>query len=114
MKRQAIVIVGLSCQTEYLLLDEAFDGLDPAMRMIVKNMLIVEVVQQEVMYVKVCSAVVVEMVLFQPMKDQQIVLFVNLLNKTFSFIWHKVYPQQNVLFGIRQNSRITTQITQDK
>lgn len=39
MKRQAIVIVGLSCQTEYLLLDEAFDGLDPAMRMIVKNML---------------------------------------------------------------------------
>ena len=25
MKRQAIVIGGLSCQTEYLLLDEAFD-----------------------------------------------------------------------------------------
>ena len=39
MKRQAIVIVGLSCQTEYLLLDEAFDGLDPAMRLIVKNMI---------------------------------------------------------------------------
>ncbi len=39
MKRQAIVIVGLSCRTEYLLLDEAFDGLDPTMRLIVKNMI---------------------------------------------------------------------------
>lgn len=40
MKRQAIVIIGLSCQTDYLLLDEAFDGLDPTMRIIVKNMLV--------------------------------------------------------------------------
>ena len=28
MKRQAIVIIALACQTDYLLLDEAFDGLD--------------------------------------------------------------------------------------
>ncbi len=40
MKRQAIVIIGLSCCTEYLLLDEAFDGLDPTMRIIVKKMLV--------------------------------------------------------------------------
>lgn len=42
MKRQAIVIVALACQTEYLLLDEAFDGLDPAMRKIVKQMIMQE------------------------------------------------------------------------
>ncbi len=40
MKRQAAVICGLSCKTPYLLLDEAFDGLDPTMRSIVKRMLI--------------------------------------------------------------------------
>lgn len=39
MKRQAIVIIGISCMTEYLLIDEAFDGLDPAMRVIVKNII---------------------------------------------------------------------------
>lgn len=40
MKRQAIVITGLACQTDFLLLDEAFDGLDPTMRIIVKQMLV--------------------------------------------------------------------------
>ena len=40
MKRQAIVITGLACCTDYLLLDEAFDGLDPTMRIIVKRMLV--------------------------------------------------------------------------
>lgn len=40
MKRQAIVITALACQTDYLLLDEAFDGLDPTMRIIVKRMLV--------------------------------------------------------------------------
>lgn len=40
MKRQAIVIIGLSCQTKYLFLDEAFDGLDPTMRIIVKHMIV--------------------------------------------------------------------------
>jgi len=40
MKRQAIIIIGLACQPEYLLLDEAFDGLDPTMRMIVKRMIV--------------------------------------------------------------------------
>lgn len=40
MKRQAIVIIGLSCCTDYLFLDKAFDGLDPTMRIIVKHMLV--------------------------------------------------------------------------
>ncbi len=40
MKRQAIVITALACQTDYLLLDEAFDGLDPTMRIIVKRMIV--------------------------------------------------------------------------
>lgn len=40
MKRQAIVICALACCTKYLFLDEAFDGLDPTMRIIVKNMMI--------------------------------------------------------------------------
>ena len=40
MKRQAVVITGLASGAEYLLLDEAFDGLDPTMRIIVKRMLV--------------------------------------------------------------------------
>ena len=40
MKRQAIIITGIACCTPYLLLDEAMDGIDPTMRIIVKRMLI--------------------------------------------------------------------------
>ncbi len=40
MKRQAVVIIALACRTKYLFLDEAFDGLDPTMRIIVKKMLV--------------------------------------------------------------------------
>jgi len=40
MKRQSAVICGIACKTDYLLLDEAFDGLDPTMRIIVKKMLV--------------------------------------------------------------------------
>lgn len=47
MKRQAIVIVGLSCCTPYLLLDEAFDGLDPTMRIIVKRMIVDAMCERE-------------------------------------------------------------------
>ncbi|MDR1754931.1 MAG: ABC transporter ATP-binding protein [Eubacterium sp.] len=42
MKRQAVMICALACRPEYLLLDEAFDGLDPTMRIIVKRMLVDE------------------------------------------------------------------------
>lgn len=46
MKRQAVVICGLSCQPDYLLLDEAFDGLDPTMRIIVKRMVVDEMLDR--------------------------------------------------------------------
>lgn len=47
MKRQAVVIIGLSCNTKYLLLDEAFDGLDPAMRRFIKQIIINELVERQ-------------------------------------------------------------------
>ena len=40
MKRQAFAICGISCKPEFLYLDEAFDGLDPTMRIVVKKMLV--------------------------------------------------------------------------
>ncbi|MBR6670765.1 MAG: ABC transporter ATP-binding protein [Ruminococcus sp.] len=40
MKRQAIFIIALASGANYLMLDEAFDGLDPTMRVIVKHMLV--------------------------------------------------------------------------
>lgn len=39
MKRQAVVLVGLACHTKYLILDEAFDGLDPSMRDLIKKLI---------------------------------------------------------------------------
>lgn len=47
MKRQAVVIIGLSCNTAYLLLDEAFDGLDPAMRRFIKQIIINELIDRK-------------------------------------------------------------------
>lgn len=40
MKRQAAVICGIAAGTDYLFLDEAFDGLDPSMRSEVKKMIV--------------------------------------------------------------------------
>lgn len=47
MKRQAVVIAALACRTKYLMLDEAFDGLDPAMRKIIKTMIIDELIDRD-------------------------------------------------------------------
>ncbi|MBP5605005.1 MAG: ABC transporter ATP-binding protein, partial [Ruminiclostridium sp.] len=47
MKRQAVGISGLACRTKYLFLDEALDGLDPTMRLIVKKMIIDAMVDRE-------------------------------------------------------------------
>ena len=47
MKRQAVVICALACQPEYLLLDEAFDGLDPTMRIIVKRMIVDSMIDRD-------------------------------------------------------------------
>ena len=40
MKRQAIVACALASRTRYILLDEAFDGLDPAMRKLIRTMIV--------------------------------------------------------------------------
>lgn len=40
MKRQAAVICAIAARPDYLFLDEAFDGLDPSMRIAVKKMMI--------------------------------------------------------------------------
>ena len=40
MKRQAAIILAIAAQPDYLLLDEAFDGLDAVMRKVLKNILI--------------------------------------------------------------------------
>lgn len=47
MRRQAVVICGIACRPKYLLLDEALDGLDPTMRMIVKKMMIDAMLERE-------------------------------------------------------------------
>ncbi len=46
MKRQAATILALSCKTEYLFLDETFDGLDPIMRNLVKKILYADVAER--------------------------------------------------------------------
>lgn len=46
MKRQATVIIALSCMTKYIILDEAFDGLDPAMRKIIRTIIADEIVER--------------------------------------------------------------------
>lgn len=47
MKRQAVVVIGLSCNTKYLLLDEAFDGLDPAIRRFIKQIIVGELIDRQ-------------------------------------------------------------------
>ena len=37
MRRQAALLAALCCHADYLLLDEAFDGLDPVIRLMVKK-----------------------------------------------------------------------------
>lgn len=39
MQRQAALMLALSCMPKYLLLDEAFDGLDPVIRQVLKRLL---------------------------------------------------------------------------
>ncbi|MCL2606438.1 MAG: ABC transporter ATP-binding protein [Coriobacteriia bacterium] len=47
MKRQAAIILALAAKPRYLLLDEAFDGLDPLMRDVVRRILVHDVVARE-------------------------------------------------------------------
>lgn len=46
MRRQAALILALSCCPRYLLLDEAFDGLDPIVRVALRKLLADDVAQQ--------------------------------------------------------------------
>lgn len=47
MRRQAATILALSCRADYILFDETFDGLDPVMRNLVKNLLYREVIERK-------------------------------------------------------------------
>ena len=47
MRRQAALLVALSANTDYLLLDEAFDGLDPVMRLLLKKLLAEQIAERD-------------------------------------------------------------------
>ncbi len=47
MRRQAATILALSCRADFILFDETFDGLDPVMRNLVKNLLYREVLERK-------------------------------------------------------------------
>ncbi len=44
MRRQAAIILALSCKPDYMFFDETFDGLDPVMRNLVKGLICKDVV----------------------------------------------------------------------
>ncbi len=47
MKKQVSVLLGICTNTEYLLCDETFDGLDPVMRQAVKSMFAAEILSRK-------------------------------------------------------------------
>ena len=47
MKRQAAIILALSCKSDYLFFDETFDGLDPVMRNLVKSLICQDVIERK-------------------------------------------------------------------
>ena len=47
MKKQLLVIMGISAGTKYLLCDETFDGLDPVMRQAVKSLFVSEILNRD-------------------------------------------------------------------
>ncbi|SEW33701.1 ABC transporter ATP-binding protein [[Clostridium] fimetarium] len=48
MKRQAAIILALSCRPDYMFFDETFDGLDPVMRNLVKSLICKDVIESKV------------------------------------------------------------------
>lgn len=48
MKRQAAVILALSCHAQYMFFDETFDGFDPVMRALVKKLICDDVIENNV------------------------------------------------------------------
>lgn len=47
MKRQAAIILALSCKPDYMFFDETFDGLDPVMRNLVKSLICQDVLERK-------------------------------------------------------------------
>lgn len=47
MKRQAATILALSARPQYIFFDETFDGLDPVMRNVVKNLICEDVLERQ-------------------------------------------------------------------
>ena len=47
MKRQAAIILALSCHPRYMFFDETFDGLDPVMRNLVKSLIVKDVLEEK-------------------------------------------------------------------
>lgn len=47
MKRQAAIILALSCRAKYMFFDETFDGLDPVMRNLVKGLICRDVLEEK-------------------------------------------------------------------
>lgn len=47
MKRQSEIILAMSCSPKYLLLDEAFDGLDAVMRSVLKKLILEKIADQQ-------------------------------------------------------------------
>ena len=47
MKRQAAIILAMSCRPQYLFFDETFDGLDPVMRQLVKQLICEDVLERK-------------------------------------------------------------------
>ena len=47
MRRQAAIILAVSCRPKYLFLDESFDGLDPVMRNLVKSLICKDVEERK-------------------------------------------------------------------
>ena len=48
MKRQAAIILAISCKPKYMFFDETFDGLDPVMRNLVKSLICQDVEERKV------------------------------------------------------------------
>ena len=46
IRRQIAIILGMSCMPKYLLLDEAFDGLDPVIRVAVRKLISDDVIER--------------------------------------------------------------------
>lgn len=48
MRRQSALLTALCCNADYLLMDEAFDGLDPVIRLMIKKLLAEEIANRNI------------------------------------------------------------------